>query len=232
MDTLRILIVEDELSFTIELEMILSELGFERLYLADSYEAAMRILDTTPIGLALLDININGRNKGVDLSRRTHELGIPTIFISAFTDETVFKLADSTAPMAYLNKPVQPLTLRSLINTVLSHRKTPAGPRDLFLKTGRQTERIPLEQIEAIESDGNYCTIHTSKKRFAQKVPLKKILEKLPAADFVQVHKSWAVKISKIGQIDNAKETLSVGEREVPLGRNFKPHLLEILKGR
>ena len=187
MDNLHILIVEDELSFAIDLEMILVEMGIKNLHIRDNYEAGLTVLDSTPIGLALLDINIQGRNRGFDLARRTQELGIPTIFISSFTDETIFQQAETAQPIAYLNKPVQALTLRSLVNTVIAHQKPGPGPRDFFIKNGRQTERIPLDQIDFIESEGNYCTIQTTKKRFAQKVPLKKILEgwgqeALPAA--------------------------------------------------
>ena len=229
MDNLHILIVEDELSFAIELEMILSDMGCKKLYVRDNYEAGMAVLESAPIGLALLDINIQGRNRGFDLARRTQELDIQTVFISAFTDETIFQQAELAKPMAYLNKPVQALTLRSLVNTVLVQRKPVAGPRDLFVKTGRQTERITLDQIDFIESDGNYCTIHTPKKRFAQKTPLKKILEELPEADFLQVHKSWVVRVAKIGQIDNAREILFIGEKEIPIGRSYKPQLLEAL---
>lgn len=229
MDKLQILIVEDELSFAIDLEMKLGEMGFNKLHLRDNYEAGMAILETVPIGLALLDINIDGRNRGFDLARRTLELGIPTIFISAFTDEKIFQQAEATAPMAYLNKPVQVLTLRSLINSLLLGRKVPEGPRDLFVKNGRQTERIPLEHIDCIESDGNYCLIHTTKKRIAQKIPLKKLLESLPISEFLQVHKSWVVRTSKIGQLNHANETLFVGEKEIPIGRIYKAQLLETL---
>jgi DNA-binding LytR/AlgR family response regulator len=230
-NNLHILIVEDELSFAIDLEMILREMGFERLYLRDTYEAGMSVLENVPINLALLDIHINGRNRGIDLAKRTNELNIPTIFISAFTDETVFQQAELAAPMAYLNKPVQALTLRSLIQTVVSQQNAPVKPfhKDLFIKNGRHAERIPLEQIDFIESDGNYCTIQTEKKRFALKMTLKKMLEELPETDFIQVHKSWVVRIAKIGQLDNARELILVGTKEIPVGRTFKPALLDQL---
>lgn len=232
MKELHILIAEDELSYAIELEMMLREQGFERLYVRDNFEAACQVLENVPIGLALLDINIQGRNRGLDLGKRTLEKRIPTIFISAFTDEKIFEQAQATQPMAYLNKPFNALTLRSLMKKLLEQRAAPAGSGDLFLKTGRQLERIPLDSILWIESDGNYCEIHTEKRRFAQKISLKSLLEDLPADRFLQVHKSFVVRLSAVKNFDTGREILTIGEKELPVGRAFKPEFLRLINWR
>ena len=227
------MVCEDELAYAIDLEMMLQELGFEKIYLRDNFEAANQVLENVPIGLALLDINIQGRNRGLDLGKRTLEKNIPTIFISSFTDETVFQQAEMTKPMAYLNKPFQKLTLRSLIQTVLAQRESPAvGPKDLFIKNGRQLERIPLDSIQFIEAEGNYSVIHTDKKRFAQKISLKNLLEELPAALFIQVHKGFVVRLALIKNLSLEKEELSIGEKAIPIGRSFKVALLEAISWR
>jgi DNA-binding LytR/AlgR family response regulator len=48
---------------------------------------------------------------------------------------------------------------------------------------------------------------------------LKGILEKLPPKDFMRVHRSYIVPISKIDRFSKSK--IWVGEKEIPVGSSY-----------
>ena len=59
-------------------------------------------------------------------------------------------------------------------------------------------------------------------------MPLKKILEKLPAEKFVRIHRSYIISIDKIKNIRNKKVTLSIAE--LPAGDSYFKNLKGLIK--
>jgi len=56
---------------------------------------------------------------------------------------------------------------------------------------------------------------------------MKAIEEKLVAPDFIRVHRSFMVNVRKINYIH--RNFIKVGEKEIPIGDNYKENFLQII---
>ena len=78
---------------------------------------------------------------------------------------------------------------------------------------------IKLNDILYIESMDNYIKIHTIDTCHIVLRSLKSILEDLPKSQFVQVHKSFIVSLSKIDFF--RKNQITIADSIIPIGRVF-----------
>ena len=81
----RVLIIEDETLIALLLEDMLSELGCTILGSASTVEAAIEMLNGTPPGVAVLDINLGGE-KSYGVAQALAERQIPFIFSTGYAD--------------------------------------------------------------------------------------------------------------------------------------------------
>ena len=100
---------------------------------------------------------------------------------------------------------------------------------NLFIKDGRILQKILIEDIIWISSEGNYITIHTSGKRFVLKMSLRRVKEFLSENAFTQIHRNFIVQINCIDRIDTSSNSLNIADKELPIGRRFKSNLLNKL---
>ena len=80
-----VLVVEDNMLIAMQAEEIMLDLGCTQCHSAGSVKASLEILDATPIGFALLDINL-GDETCEQVAERLHAVGIPFIFASGYNE--------------------------------------------------------------------------------------------------------------------------------------------------
>lgn len=241
MSKLKILVIEDNISYALELEMLLSE-SYDLLPIAKSVEEALTIIEKTEVDIILSDVFLEGEATGVDLVNETAETEIPIILITYSKDRAFYEQAKSKNLIGYLVKPFDKLTLISTIELAIEKRglspesiDSTTGSNDqiykksFFIRTNKQLVKVIVSDIKWIQSDGNYCIVVTDNRRYAIKLSLTKILKKLPEADFVQAHKRYLVQLKFVTQIDTSASQLFVGEQVIPIGRKYKPALFERL---
>jgi DNA-binding LytR/AlgR family response regulator len=93
-------------------------------------------------------------------------------------------------------------------------------PGFLMVKVEYSTIRVNLEEILYIEGLKDYVKIYTEGKLILTKTTMKNIMEKLPAARFFRVHKSYIVSIDKIDMIENSR--IVIGNQRIPIGESFR----------
>lgn len=98
----------------------------------------------------------------------------------------------------------------------------------IFVKSDYKTIRINLDEIVFIESKKEYVEIflenHTSSKTL---ISLKKILELLPANDFLRIHRSFIVNLNKIKIIE--RNRIVFGKYYLPIGEQYKSDFQEFI---
>lgn len=121
----------------------------------------------------------------------------------------------------------------------LAHAQTVTGRVEarsaddgFWVKTGRQTIRIPHDSIEWIEAEGNYARIHGSDSAHGLvRMTLSGIEAELDAADFIRIHRSALCRKSAIRgyrrKPSGAMLALLASGAEAPLGRNYAKVLVE-----
>ncbi|NII26488.1 response regulator transcription factor [Pseudoflavitalea sp. X16] len=94
-----------------------------------------------------------------------------------------------------------------------------------FVKCNGRQEKICLQELLYIEAADNYIFIHTTSKKLLVYHTLKNMEEYLPANRFIKVHKSFIVAFDKVDSLEGNQ--LFIGERTIPVGRNFRDALAE-----
>jgi CheY-like chemotaxis protein len=129
---LTILVVEDERIIALALEMLIRKLGHRVGASVVSGEAALAALETVRPDLVLMDIHLEGGLDGIETARMIRELGGPPLaYATAYTDPETRARALSTAPLAFLSKPVSPEDIRSLLDRLppsAQPNPTPTSP--------------------------------------------------------------------------------------------------------
>lgn len=244
MKTPRILIVEDDPAYQLSLEMLLEKLDFG-YRIAESGEQAINVAQHTHFDLALLDIQLAGKMTGIELAcELIQQFGTPIIFLTSNDDLSTYEKARNAADAAFLVKPVNELTLRSVIGIALRKHSFALQPdatpksvavkddvalKFIFLKHKGRTERIEIKDIIFAKADGNYCYLQTAQKRFVIKTSLHKINEKLKLPAFQQIHRSFIIRLDCVKNVDLAANKVQVGQEQLPLGISYKDALVQRL---
>lgn len=229
---LRVLIVDDE---PLAHEVLKTHVArVAHLHLAGHcYTAleALTFLHEHPVDVLLLDLNMPEMT-GLELLRA---LPRPphTILTTAYSE---FALESyEYGVVDYLLKPVSlPRFLRAIAKLPTAASATPAPapaapplappPAALLLRDGSTTHRVAPADIRWLEAYGNYVKVQTSAGRLVITDTFRHLLSQLPPADFMQVHKSYAVPLRLVERLEG--NVLTVAGQPLPLGAAFRQEFL------
>lgn len=207
--------------------------------LADEAEV---LFDTLQPDLVLLDVHLDGPRDGIEtaaalVARRR----VPLIFITAFPDSPTFARARQVGPFAFLGKPYNGPLLGHSIELALQHFAETQGqlagdsegePAEgtvmlggIFVREQHHFVKLPLAQVLLLEADGGHTHLRTATRKFTLRGSLAKLLERLPAGQFCQVHRGFAVQLGAVEAFDLRTGTLRLGEHSVPVGRSYRDAL-------
>jgi PAS domain S-box-containing protein len=134
----------------------LTKLGYEVVAVAASGQPALdRIVDMRP-DLVLMDIHIEGKLDGIEVSARIPDaLGIPVIYVTAYSEEGTLERARATKPYGFLVKPFSDKELHATIQMALErhhvYSELENSRRDLE-EANRQL-RIKIEAANRSEAE-------------------------------------------------------------------------------
>jgi len=119
----HILVVDDNRSVRAALRVFLEEEGFE-VQVACDFEAAARMLREAAYDVLITDLDLPGGN-GFDLVRRARAFRpeMRSILVTGYGCSALRRQAAELDLLGYLEKPVDPFTLLSLVRA----RETPLG---------------------------------------------------------------------------------------------------------
>jgi PAS domain S-box-containing protein len=113
----RVLVVEDEIVVSEDLQQRLRSLGYDVAGAADTAADAIRLATLTPPDVALMDIMLHGKAEGIDAAEFLRgQLDIPVIFLTAHSDTATLQRARLTDPAGYIVKPFEDAQLRVAID--------------------------------------------------------------------------------------------------------------------
>ncbi len=116
----KVLIVEDEVVVALELEERLKEMGYSVCGITFSGEKAISLAGEANPNLILMDIKLKGKMNGIEAADTIKEkFTIPSIFVTAFSDENTIQQIKSSANNEYLIKPFEEDELKGAIERVV-----------------------------------------------------------------------------------------------------------------
>lgn len=230
-----ILIIEDDLSLALQIEMMIVDLGYKFLGNPRSSTEALEAIAREKPDLIITDINIKGEIDGVTLIENIGLKNTPVIYITGFEDQAHFNRAKKTPHSAYLIKPFHLLSLRSAIEKStlnLQKKSTPKKEqKTLFVKNNNLLRKIPLEEILWIEVEGNYCYLFTKEKKHVLKISLKKVLLSINQQNnFLRIHRNYVVRKNQIKNFNINTNTIKLHDKDIPVGRKYKPQVIFLLR--
>ncbi len=116
----KILVVEDEVIFTLNLTDLLEMWDYEVLKPVLSAEAAIKAAEEKKPDLIIMDIGIKGQLDGIETAIKIHEKHkVPIIFISGYPYEDMKERIDAINPAFFFNKPIDISSLRAKIEEMV-----------------------------------------------------------------------------------------------------------------
>ncbi|MCD4844991.1 MAG: response regulator [Methanosarcinales archaeon] len=120
MESIKILIVEDEIIVADDLENVLIDLGYEVVGRTGSAKNAVNMAIELKPDLILMDIILKGNTNGIDASCEIKDkLNIPIIFLTAHSDFMLIDKAKNTQADGFIIKPFQEKQLYASIEIAL-----------------------------------------------------------------------------------------------------------------
>lgn len=233
-------IVEDDIILGKIISDALTELGYAATRPAVSYTEALKMIERDKPDVLLLDINLQGKRDGIDVATTVREqYNMPFIFLTSNSDEETITRAKKVSPNAYLIKPFQKKELYTSIEICLhnfSQKKDTATvdkgnyliKDSIFIKQGQYFHKVKLEDILYLESDNVYIYVHTVDNKYIVRTTLQNYLTLLNSPQFFRVHRSYAVNINHISNINT--ESLMINGKKISLGKSYRDELLASLR--
>jgi DNA-binding LytR/AlgR family response regulator len=226
---MKYLVVDDEpLSHNIILNYAKA---FDFLELAhQSYNVfdAMNWLGEHTVDLIFLDINMP-KLTGMDMLKLMKQE--PQVIISsAYEEYAVESYAFDVTD--YLLKPYSMERFFSAIQRlkkkhIASHKEVEKTDT-FFIKADKKHHQLRFDEIDFVEGYGQYCKIHYKGDVILTLERLSNIEESLPLNDFLRVHKSYIVSVSKIQSING--NTIELKNSKIPIGQSYRKSFKAFLK--
>ncbi|NUO02268.1 MAG: response regulator transcription factor [Saprospiraceae bacterium] len=184
---------------------------------------AQKYLRRFPTDLLFLDIQMPSLS-GLDFYKSLDQ-EIMVIFTTAHREYAVegFELS----AVDYLLKPFtferfrQAVTKAGDYYAYTRQLQKPGEPQSLFLRADYSLIKVNIADILYLEGLDDYLKIHLqASKPLVVRMTMKAILEKLPAGDFMRIHRSFIIPISGIDSIRN--KIVTIAGREIPIGSSYE----------
>lgn len=218
------IIIEDEPAAQTLLQSYIAKCPDFRLS-ATFYDAisAQVFLDTNPIDLIFLDINLPEMS-GVSFLRSLVHPPL-VIFTTAYPQYAVdgFDLE----VVDFLLKPFSFERFCKAANKAREKIKTKSEvplPSKITVKSDRKIYQIAVNDILFIESCGDYILLHCTDKKLTIHGTLKSWEEKLSSSQFLKVHRTIIVNLQKIEHIDG--NTICMEGHKLPVSEQYREQIL------
>lgn len=192
----------------------------------DNALSAIGFLKNHSVDLIFLDIRMK-KLTGIQFLESLKV--IPKVIITSAYDDYALKGYELNVT-DYLLKPISFERFLKSVEKVYTELANKIGDKNsdyIFVKTEYRIERIDLEKILYIQGMKDYLKICTLDKNIMTLQSFKNILQVLEAKEFVRVHNSYIVSVSKIENIE--KNKIKIGEIKIPISESFKDSFYNFL---
>ncbi|MEM9324601.1 MAG: LytTR family DNA-binding domain-containing protein [Bacteroidota bacterium] len=189
---------------------------------------AMKFLKSNNVDLVFLDIDMPDFT-GMDLVKSVDNL--PQIIFT--TGHLQYALeAFEYHVTDFIPKPIE---FRRLLKAVERAKELQTNvdtgkdlQNDIYVRVDGRYIRLDFEDILYIESLGDYVTFITNSGKHIVHSTLKNIDEKIKSEDFLKVHRSYIVNLTKI--VDIEETNLVIKDKVIPVSRAHRPVLMQKIK--
>jgi DNA-binding LytR/AlgR family response regulator len=233
---LRCLVVEDEpLSQEVLISYISAVPTLELIRVCNDAIEATDVLRATHIDLLFLDINLP-KISGI---RFLKTIATPpmVIFTTAYPEYAVEGFESDA--IDYLVKPFPFERFLKAVNkatewfVMLTERtaaikQLPDAPAGfLLLRSDKRVHKVNLADIRYMEATGDYIKVYVADRCLVVHETFKSMLEQLPVAFFIRIHKSFIIPVQRISYLEGNQ--VRVDDKLLPIGLVYRDDLMKRL---
>jgi DNA-binding LytR/AlgR family response regulator len=187
---------------------------------------AYNLMQEQPVNLVLLDIEMPGMT-GLELTKNMGNKRPVIIFTTSKREYAAEAFELNVAD--YIVKPVTPARFiqaidkaREILGSMTEEVKMDEK-EFVFIRDSNIVRRLKLDDILFAEAMGDYVKLHTHQKFFAIHTTLKIVEERLPAAKFLRVHRSYIIAVNKIDTIQDG--AIIINGKPLPVADAYRAAL-------
>jgi two-component system response regulator AlgR len=200
MDTLQILIVDDEPLARARLRVLLDECNEPRAVVAGeagSAGQAVDLMQQAPVDVVLLDIRMPGMD-GMQLAQTLRQRPSPpqVVFVTAHAEHAVDAFELEAAD--YLTKPVRLERLQAALRKarrILDIQRSmggPSSPEYFIINERGRVVRVPLAEVLYLKAELKYITVGTAQRPYLLDGSLNQLEEQYKER-FIRIHRNALV---------------------------------------
>lgn len=220
---LRCIIADDEPGAHLILKRYIDELNATELA-GSCYNAleVYQLLKTTNADIILLDINMPEIDGFALLDMLSAP---PAVIITTAYSNYAMKSYEYDA-VDYLHKPIR---FERFIKAVekasrrLEQRQLNTNIPILEIKVNSRLLKISTSDIIYLQSMGNYVKVVGHKRTYITASTTKELELRLPAPQFIRIHKSFIVNTEHIQEVKN--DQVYTSKETLPIGKTFKKYM-------
>ena len=223
---MRVFIVEDDPTYRNSLVTIVGkDLDFKIVGISDSYADALFQIRHAKPDVVICDFHLNGELTGLDLGLKLNLEKIPVLLISEDGSESTYKNIVNKGILNFLVKPFHKFSLDSALKKLVGTKISTEDNEHIIINSGSVSSVINHDDVLWIESERNYTSIITAKKKFVVRSSFINLMNELEDLNLVRVHKRYAIPYKHIKNINYNKSIIDIGIKELPLGRTYIKNL-------
>lgn len=172
--------------------------------------------------LLFVDIHMPSMS-GFNLIKELADSHCMVIFTTAFSEYAAESYELNAVD--YLLKPISQKRFAQAVQKVEDyyrylHAKPEKNIREIFIRANYNLVKLNVSDILYIEGLADYLKIHLEQnKTIVVRMPMKEMLEKLPAGEFVRIHRSYIIPIKRIEAI--SRSTVLIEKQSLPIGKTY-----------
>ncbi len=218
--SIRTIIIDDEEDWREGIaDRVEAHPKLELIGVFESPMAAYDLITEGVVDLILLDVEMPDAN-GVEFMRHLSKPPM-VIFITSHRDFAIESY--EVKAVDYLLKPLSMGRFMQAIEKVIARLTAENEPVSddtfFFIRENSSFVKIEIADILFLKSMENYIQIITPTHTYTTLMPLSSAEENLPKAQFLRVHRSFLVNMSKITVVN--KTELLIDAHEIPIGRAY-----------
>jgi len=207
--------------------------NFELIGAFSTAKQAIEVLEKTNVDILFLDIDLPN-SSGIEIRKKALEVPV-CIFITSHPEYALESFELET--LDYIVKPLHfdrfSKTIKRIdeyleLKNKASLFEATIGGGSIYIKESHAETKINLSDVLYLEALKNYTIINTTDKKFRVLQNIGHLLKDKNFQSFIRIHRSFAVQKHFIEKI-TSQEIILNNNFSVPVGRNYKDNLNEIL---
>ncbi|MDX6182690.1 LytTR family DNA-binding domain-containing protein [Flavobacterium sp. Fl-77] len=184
---------------------------------------ALDFINTTPVDVVFLDINMPMMTgfELISLIESKTKVVITTAFREFAAESYDLDVLD------YLVKPIPlPRFIKCIHKITTEYNlknnikvETSKGDSHIFIKVDKKMMKINMEEILFVEGMKEYIKVVTPDKTYITHKSLTSLSEELPGDRFIRIHKSYVIALDKVKSIEGNR--IQILSYTIPIGRNY-----------